>query len=47
MFAQRRDKDWGLVDCLSFVTMQDYRISDSLTTDEHFEQAGFRALMRL
>ncbi len=47
MFAQRRDKDWGLVDCLSFVTMQDYRIFDSLTTDEHFEQAGFRALMRL
>jgi predicted nucleic acid-binding protein len=47
MFAQRRDKDWGLVDCLSFVTMQDYRIFDSLTTDEHFEQAGFRALLRL
>jgi predicted nucleic acid-binding protein len=46
MFAQRRDKDWGLVDCVSFVTMQDYRIFDSLTTDEHFDQAGFRALMR-
>lgn len=46
IFAQRRDKDWGLVDCLSFVIMQDYRVSDSLTTDEHFEQAGFRALMR-
>jgi predicted nucleic acid-binding protein len=46
MFARRRDKDWGLVDCLSFVVMQDHRLQDSLTTDEHFEQAGFRALLR-
>ena len=46
MFAQRRDKEWGLVDCLSFIVMQDHRVFDSLTTDEHFEQAGFRALMR-
>lgn len=46
LFRQRRDKEWGLVDCVSFVVMQDYRLQETLTTDEHFEQAGFRALMR-
>jgi len=40
------DKTWGLVDCVSFVVMRDAGILDSLTTDKHFEQAGFRALLR-
>lgn len=46
LFGQRRDKEWSLVDCTSFVVMQDRRLQESLTTDEHFDQAGFRALMR-
>ncbi len=46
LFKQREDKEWGLVDCLSFVVMQDREISDALTTDTHFQQAGFRALLR-
>jgi predicted nucleic acid-binding protein len=46
LFKQREDKEWGLVDCLSFVVMQDRKISDALTTDTHFQQAGFRALLR-
>lgn len=45
LFRRRPDKEWSLVDCLSFVVMQDRRIQDSLTTDDHFEQAGFRALL--
>ena len=45
LFRQRPDKEWSLVDCLSFVVMQDRKIQDSLTTDDHFEQAGFRALL--
>ncbi len=45
LFRRRPDKEWSLVDCLSFVAMQDRRIQDSLTTDDHFEQAGFRALL--
>ena len=46
MFRRRHDKEWSLVDCMSFVVMQDHRLQESLTTDEHFEQAGFRALLR-
>jgi hypothetical protein len=46
LFRARPDKDWGLTDCVSFVVMQARGIGDALTTDEHFQQAGFRALMR-
>lgn len=46
LYAERSDKEWSLVDCLSFVIMQDRKIQDALTTDEHLQQAGFRALMR-
>ncbi|MEB3309484.1 MAG: type II toxin-antitoxin system VapC family toxin [Snowella sp.] len=46
LFKQREDKEWGLVDCISFVVMQERGISDALTADTHFQQAGFRALLR-
>ncbi len=39
------DKSWGLVDCISFVVMKEQNITDALTCDKHFVQAGFRALM--
>lgn len=39
-------KESGMTDCLSFVIMQDRGIIEALTTDEHFQQAGFRALWR-
>jgi len=42
----REDKEWGLTDCISFIVMEDHGLTDALTTDEHFEQAGFRALLR-
>ncbi|MDB6020190.1 MAG: hypothetical protein JWQ04_47 [Pedosphaera sp.] len=45
-FSKRQDKDWSLTDCLSFLTMIEEGISEALTTDIHFEQAGFRALLR-
>jgi predicted nucleic acid-binding protein len=45
IFRSRHDKEWSLVDCMSFVVMQDRGIQDSLTTDDHFRQAGFRALL--
>ncbi len=44
--ASRPDKRWSLTDCISFSVMNDRGLGDSLTTDYHFEQAGFRALMR-
>lgn len=45
MYRQRRDKEWGLTDCLSFVVMQEQGITDALTADIHFQQAGFRILL--
>ncbi|HEX4053362.1 MAG TPA: PIN domain-containing protein [Tepidisphaeraceae bacterium] len=46
IYENRHDKDWSLTDCLSFLVMQQRGIMDALTADHHFEQAGFRALMR-
>ncbi len=40
------DKEWPLTDCISFVVMHDEGIRDALTADHHFEQAGFRALLK-
>jgi hypothetical protein len=45
LYSERPDKEWGLTDCVSFVVMQARSITDALTTDEHFRQAGFRALL--
>jgi predicted nucleic acid-binding protein len=47
LFGHRHDKDWSLTDCISFAVMQDNGLTDALTSDHHFEQAGFRALLRL
>jgi len=43
-YKSRQDKDWGLTDCISFVVMQEEGLTEALTGDEHFEQAGFRIL---
>lgn len=46
LYRDRPDKDWGLTDCISFIVMQERGITEALIADEHFQQAGFRALMR-
>lgn len=46
LYKERRDKEWGITDCISFVVMQDRGLTSALTTDEHYQQAGFRALLR-
>ncbi len=46
LFRSRPDKEWGMIDCVSFVVMNQRGLTEALTTDEHFEQAGFRALLR-
>jgi uncharacterized protein len=46
LFAARPDKDWSLTDCISFVVMQERGLKDALTGDHHFEQAGFKALLK-
>ena len=45
LYKTHADKSWGLVDCISFVVMREHDITDALTCDKHFAQAGFRALM--
>lgn len=45
LYEQRQDKNWGLTDCASFVVMAENNITDALTTDDHFRQAGFNALL--
>jgi predicted nucleic acid-binding protein len=46
LYRRRPDKDWGLIDCASFVVMRERGLTEALTADEHFEQAGFAALLR-
>ena len=46
LYENRMDKEWSLVDCISFVVMTDRKITDALTGDHHFEQAGFNALLK-
>jgi uncharacterized protein len=45
LYQQRSDKDWGFTDCVSFEVMKEQNLIMALTTDQHFIQAGFRALM--
>lgn len=45
LFKSRLDKEWGLTDCTSFVIMEKLNITSALTTDHHFKQAGFEALL--
>ena len=46
LFEKRTDKEWGLTDCYSFTVMKKYDIKQALTTDKHFEQAGFEILLK-
>jgi predicted nucleic acid-binding protein len=45
LLQDRADKTWSLCDAVSFVLMEDLQIQDALTTDQHFDQAGFRRLL--
>lgn len=45
LYAARPDKDWGLTDCVSFEVMRERGIEEALAADQHFIQAGFRALL--
>ncbi len=46
LFASSRYKDWSLTDCISFGVMTERGLSEALTADHQFEQAGFRALFK-
>ena len=46
LFAKRPDKGWSLIDCISFTLMRKRGIKEALTSDHHFEQAGFSVLLK-
>lgn len=46
LYGARPDKGWSLTDCISFVIMNDQQITEALTADHYFEQAGFVALLK-
>ena len=46
LYHARLDKQWSLTDCISFVVMTEEGITEALTADHHFEQAGFTALLK-
>lgn len=46
LYKRHTDKKWGLIDCISFVVMSDRSMTDALTTDTDFRQAGFNPLLR-
>ena len=46
LYRGRLDKEWSFTDCISFVVMKRETLRDALTEDHHFEQAGFRAVLK-
>jgi uncharacterized protein len=46
-YAARPDKEYSLADCSSMNAMDDEGIQDVLSNDHHFEQEGYRILIRL
>ena len=45
LYVSRADKDWSLTDCVSFIVMRQFALTDALTDDHHFAQAGFNLLL--
>ena len=46
LYRARLDKGYSLTDCISMQTMRREGIAAVLTNDVHFEQEGFRAVLR-
>lgn len=44
-YGSRPDKEWSVTDCASFLAMSSKGLSEVLTHDHHFKQAGFVALL--
>jgi hypothetical protein len=45
MYSSNKLKEWTVTDCMSFIIMKKMNITEALTTDENFRQAGFNPLL--
>jgi predicted nucleic acid-binding protein len=45
LLRSQLDKEYSLCDAVSMLLMRQRGIADALTTDAHFDQAGFRRLL--
>lgn len=45
LYRARSDKEWSLTDCISFELMKREGVTEALTADIHFRQAGFQTLL--
>jgi predicted nucleic acid-binding protein len=45
LYCERPERDWGLTDCSSVIIMKDKGLSEILTPDHHFAEAGFKTLL--
>jgi len=46
-FRKHSDHCYSFTDCTSFVVMREEKLTDVLTTDGHFVEAGYRVLLPL
>lgn len=46
VFRKCADQAYSFTDCSSFALMRELKLKDALTTDRHFAEAGFRALLK-
>ena len=44
-FRKHADHGYSFTDCTSFVVMRELGLSEALTTDRHFREAGFKPLL--
>lgn len=44
-FRKHADHGYSFTDCTSFVVMNELELTQALTTDKHFPEAGFEALL--
>ncbi len=46
IYEKYSDKEWGLTDVSSFAVMNKFEIAEAFTDDKHFEQFGFKILLK-
>ena len=44
-FLKHRDHSWSFTDCFSFLVMKELRITEVVSKDKHFKEAGFTSVL--